>query len=1086
MSPRAPTEIQGPILPALPEAMSDSDIKKELVQPISSVTESAKPAESQEATTINNESDPLGAIQPTSRDDKSDEYISQLKSRLDAMETELRSVKNSKSTEKEGGDASGPGKEKEDAELQKRQKIEIMRVPADQWRTVKTEGKLDPKLSVLIVSSKRTVKLARRREHNEPKVGESAAQEIRSSDFSPVETPYRLAINSAYLLNVLGQCTDTSFEAEQNVLVRPFKHLVAYESEIRECLKEAETACDQAESELNRSLEDGTSGKEVKSASMAAGSPNGEKVPDTDPKDSKENTLEEKARVARRNRDELRCLVEFMDKDMKDIFEIKKAASTHSLKEVAFEHLWQVYKPGTMMYTLSQREDPGRCQAYRVIHVTGGRVCFDNGTKSSFNAVSSRIWDMESENDDLCRNTIKSSALEKTTFIIDCYFLDFDGYRIGPTPKRFAIPPYTGKRSLLSFPVYPSEYDPKNQQIRNKLVERGNRFTSLVPGAHKKYSGLSMREANQCTENQYANYAIADAEVKSEVMVDQASGVEHFKEKMYYWHIKFGGGIIAGATAADRREVFDPLPRVKLQGWLTDVFDDSIFEEDRRTGFLESTDEMSLHLLQDFKMPDDSLALLPPRVYGYAMLHHKWFPLDVNLIEDITEDESKMIRSGFDDLVLPEGHRMLLQALIKNQVRTPKKTSGEPDDEKDEFSMDLVKGKGQGLIILLHGVPGVGKTSTAECVAAQLGRPLLPITCGDIGTTASEAQETLENFCELAHRWRCVLLLDEADVFLAKREKGDIVRNSLVSVFLRVLEYYSGVIILTTNRVGEFDEAFRSRIHISLYYPRLDRPSTRQIWERNIFRVKHSGLNIDIEEEKIRKFCERHWVENIDYPSRRWNGRQIKNAFQTALALANWDFHDAQDSSRLERPFLKAAHFNRVAETSAHFDDYISDIHGLQDQDAYAILAEREEVRKDSHRGIYSGSRMPASRSSRRQAPLRRGDRNYSYDNFDDPSLDDDELESRARKPPAAHRGAGSRRDYGDDDDEYAGSGSRASAVPRRGAGRARDYEADANVEEDDLEEVQRLELELKLARLKKRKGSTYGETEGKMEVEKW
>lgn len=96
MSPRAPTEIQGPILPALPEAMSDSDIKKELVQPISSVTESAKPAESQEATTINNESDPLGAIQPTSRDDKSDEYISQLKSRLDAMETELRSVKNSK------------------------------------------------------------------------------------------------------------------------------------------------------------------------------------------------------------------------------------------------------------------------------------------------------------------------------------------------------------------------------------------------------------------------------------------------------------------------------------------------------------------------------------------------------------------------------------------------------------------------------------------------------------------------------------------------------------------------------------------------------------------------------------------------------------------------------------------------------------------------------------------------------------------------------------------------------------------------------------------------------------------------------
>ncbi|KAH7336194.1 hypothetical protein BKA65DRAFT_29270 [Rhexocercosporidium sp. MPI-PUGE-AT-0058] len=1103
MSPRAPTEVQESIIPALSEG-GESSIdhrKKEVLKPFSWGDVSIRPAKSQEETTNGIESD-LDSAQPNTRDDKSDEYISQLKNRLDALETELLSVKNLKSGEKDGGDASGPGKENDDAELQKKQKVEIMRVPAEQWRTIKTESKLDPKLSVLIVSSNRTVKITSPREQNDPKDGETAAQDIRSAEFSPVETPYRLAINSAYLLNVLGQCTDTSFEAEYNVLVRPFKHLVAYETEIRDCLKETETVCAQAENELGESINKNASREEVENAPETANTSDGEKVPEANFQDNKEktpeekavaeeNTLKEKVRVAKRNRDELRCLVEFMDKDMQDIFEVKHAISAHTLEEVAFEHLWQVYKPGAIIYSSKQRENPSQCQAYRVIHVTGGRVCFDKGSKSDFNPVTSRTWDVVSENDDLCRDTIKSSALERTTFIVDCYLLDFDGYRIGPTPKRFAIQPYSGKRSILSLPVYPSDYDPNCKQIRATLVQRGLRFTDLVLGAHKKYSGSSIRESNQCTGASYVNYVIASAEVKSEIMVDQASGVEFFKNKHYDWHIKFGGGVIAGATLADRREVFDPLPRVKLQDWLTDIFDDSIFEEYRRTEFLESTDELSLHLLQDYSLPDDSLALLPPRVYGYAMLHHKWFPLDVNLIEDITEDESKIIRSGFDDLVLPEGHRMLLQALIKNQVRAPKKTSGEPDTEMDEFSMDLVKSKGQGLIILLHGVPGVGKTSTAECVAAQLGRPLLPITCGDIGTTATEAQETLENFCQLAHRWRCVLLLDEADVFLAKREKGDIVRNSLVSVFLRVLEYYSGVIILTTNRVGEFDEAFRSRIHISLYYPRLDRLSTKQIWERNIIRIKRSGLNIDIEEEKIRKFYERHWVENIEYPSRRWNGRQIKNAFQTALALANWDFHDAQDSSRLERPFLKAAHFNRVAETSAHFDDYISDIHGLQDQDTYAILAEREELRKDSHRGIYSGSRMPTSRARRQAPPPRRGgDRNYSYDNFDDPSLDDDEIESRSRRAPPSQRGAGSRRVYGDDDDDYAGSGSRASAVPRRGAGRTRDYEEDVNLEEEDQEEEQRLELERKLARLKKRTGSTYGDgaevNMGKAEVEKW
>lgn len=95
--------------------------------------------------------------------------------------------------------------------------------------------------------------------------------------------------------------------------------------------------------------------------------------------------------------------------------------------------------------------------------------------------------------------------------------------------------------------------------------------------------------------------------------------------------------------------------------------------------------------------------------------------------------------------------------------------------------MDLVKGKGKGLIILLHGAPGVGKTSTAETVAAYTGRPLYPITCGDIDTTPAEIEDKLWSHFKLAHKWGCVLLLDEADVFLAKRERGDIERNGIVS-----------------------------------------------------------------------------------------------------------------------------------------------------------------------------------------------------------------------------------------------------------------------------------------------------------------
>jgi SpoVK/Ycf46/Vps4 family AAA+-type ATPase len=96
-------------------------------------------------------------------------------------------------------------------------------------------------------------------------------------------------------------------------------------------------------------------------------------------------------------------------------------------------------------------------------------------------------------------------------------------------------------------------------------------------------------------------------------------------------------------------------------------------------------------------------------------------------------------------------------------------------------------------------------------------KPLYPLTCGDLGSVADDVEMNLKKHFTLASRWDCVMLLDEADVFLAKRKLEDLQRNSIVSVFLRMLEYYKGLLFLTTNRVGTFDEAFTSRVHISLF-----------------------------------------------------------------------------------------------------------------------------------------------------------------------------------------------------------------------------------------------------------------------------
>lgn len=71
--------------------------------------------------------------------------------------------------------------------------------------------------------------------------------------------------------------------------------------------------------------------------------------------------------------------------------------------------------------------------------------------------------------------------------------------------------------------------------------------------------------------------------------------------------------------------------------------------------------------------------------------------------------------------------------------------------------------------------------------------------------------------------------------------------------------YYSGILFLTTNRVGIFDPAFKSRIHISLYYPPLDRNTTIKIWKVNIAKSKTSEKKYEIDEDEIIEFAEDHF-----------------------------------------------------------------------------------------------------------------------------------------------------------------------------------------------------------------------------------
>ena len=176
--------------------------------------------------------------------------------------------------------------------------------------------------------------------------------------------------------------------------------------------------------------------------------------------------------------------------------------------------------------------------------------------------------------------------------------------------------------------------------------------------------------------------------------------------------------------------------------------------------------------------------------------------------------------------------------------------------------------------MLLSGPPGVGKTLTAESVAENMHAPLYMMSAGDLGLESYNVENSLSNVLEMATKWNAVLLLDEADVFLEQRSAHDLERNKLVSIFLRMLEYYEGVLFLTTNRVDNLDAAFQSRIHISMEYNELSASSRRHVWCNFL----SSGG------KKDHNFSDADLDALAEYAM---NGREIKNVLKTAQLLAS-------------------------------------------------------------------------------------------------------------------------------------------------------------------------------------------------------
>ncbi|EKM58422.1 uncharacterized protein PHACADRAFT_252732 [Phanerochaete carnosa HHB-10118-sp] len=263
------------------------------------------------------------------------------------------------------------------------------------------------------------------------------------------------------------------------------------------------------------------------------------------------------------------------------------------------------------------------------------------------------------------------------------------------------------------------------------------------------------------------------------------------------------------------------------------------------------------------QLSEEELLICTPVVLGFCFTTKLWGAFAIDRIAEVDWSEEP-----FERLVMGKQKKHLIRSLVTQHT------------SQQNFD-DVVAGKGRGLVGLLCGPPGCGKTLTAEAVAEIAKKPLYAVSAGELGTSPLSADSSLRRVLQLGERWDAVVLLDEADVFLQERDKTDVSRNALVSIFLRRVEYYPGILIFTTNLIKQIDPAFESRIHFCMMYSELDFASRKQVWRT--FLAKAGIADAEIGEHNL-----------VRLSQKQLNGRQIKNAVGTAKSIAS------AESSRLE------------------------------------------------------------------------------------------------------------------------------------------------------------------------------------------
>lgn len=492
--------------------------------------------------------------------------------------------------------------------------------------------------------------------------------------------------------------------------------------------------------------------------------------------------------ISKADYEEIKCYMEFARARIMPIYRKFENLDYEQDPKIRYSDVWCLFRPGELVF----RRD--EVKGDFIANVQSGRMAKDENPSQTLwrihcitpPTVDWVVDDPNAEGSDP-RGMI---AVETTSMMLSVHRIDFDGRSFTGVFETWTLHKEDMEKEASKMIFYPVRFQKDAVGIIEQLRERGKMFRNLI-----LHNDLAVGHDGWTLTHDPCGERLLDLEgnglpaeyIDSEVIVDFHEAFQvhpnwkpsYVTSTDYKFEPKTAHDQFTSIqwSSTDRGLIINNMREIVV----TDDDVGTLIWNDiaSKNDLLAENYYRSVEIVAAKQIfSEGDFALLPSRVFAYSLRQRKFINADIRNIKPL-----RILSDPFNDLKIPVYHKQLVRSVVQDHFDKKAIQRQLKSQNQDVIDQDFIRGKGKGLVILLHGSPGVGKTATAEAVACSHRKPLFPITCGDLGTEPRSVERNLSEIFRLANLWDCVLLLDEAEIFLSRREKKDedLIRNVLVS-----------------------------------------------------------------------------------------------------------------------------------------------------------------------------------------------------------------------------------------------------------------------------------------------------------------